>query len=190
MVFGFFKRKPPEVPDDPPTEKQLRYAAKLGIVVKPGMSKWELSDAISAYEAKNPKAQRQREHIAARREAKKPEVEVPPELIEAECRWNEFSDSTVYMLAVYQKGKERIVDVLQVAGAELSDRNKLRLSLVAPVARKDRYTGDWLDWDKIFELPIEKLLYFEPLNAKFSDAGLDGYKKAVERGLKIAKKLK
>jgi len=186
MVFGFFKK----APVDPPTEKQLRYAAKLGIAVKPGMGKGQLSDAISAYEAKNPKAARQREHVAARRKAKKPQAEPSRELIEEENRWNEFAESTCHMLAIYQKGKQRIVDVLQVDQAELTNRSKLRLSLVAPVVRKDRHIGDWLEWDKSFELPIEKLLYFEPLTADFMHAGLDAYKKAVARGLKVAKSMK
>ncbi len=73
------------------------------------MSKWELSDAISAHEKKNPKAQRQLEHIAARREAKKPKTPEPsPELIQAVDRWNQFGDSTVYGLAVYQRGKKQL----------------------------------------------------------------------------------
>jgi len=41
----------PRIPDawrrDPPTPRQLEYAAKLGIVVRPGASKGELSDLIS-----------------------------------------------------------------------------------------------------------------------------------------------
>ena len=40
-MFGFFKKRPP---DDPPTEKQRRYAAKLGIEVPPTMTKGQLSD--------------------------------------------------------------------------------------------------------------------------------------------------
>lgn len=71
----------------------------------------------------------------------------------------------------------------------MTERNKLRLSLVAPVSRKDRHIGDWMEWDKPFELPIEKLLYFEPLTADFMHAGLDDYQKTIEHGLKIAKKL-
>ncbi len=44
-MFGFFKKKPPA---DPPTEKQLRYAKKLGIAVTPTMSKDDVSAAIAA----------------------------------------------------------------------------------------------------------------------------------------------
>ena len=33
---------------DPPTQKQLAYAASLGILVPPGASKGEVSDLISA----------------------------------------------------------------------------------------------------------------------------------------------
>lgn len=42
----------PRLPDawrfDPPTEKQLRYAESLGIMVPQGVSKGQLSDMISA----------------------------------------------------------------------------------------------------------------------------------------------
>lgn len=42
----------PRLPDawrtDKPTEKQIKYATSLGIQVMPGMSKGQLSDAISA----------------------------------------------------------------------------------------------------------------------------------------------
>ena len=46
-MFGLFKRKPPA---DPPTQRQLNYAKRLGIAVNPRMSKPDLSAAIAAAE--------------------------------------------------------------------------------------------------------------------------------------------
>jgi len=93
------------------------------------------------------------------------------------------------MLAVYTRGKETIVDVLRVNEAFIDDRSKLKLGVEAPKVVKDRYIGDYLDWDKHFELAIGSLLYHEPLHSDFHSDGNDAYRKVVEKGLKIARKL-
>lgn len=63
-MFGFFKRKV-STSHFPPTDRQIRYAAKLGIAMTPSMTSAELSAAISAMERGNPKLARQRQHIMA-----------------------------------------------------------------------------------------------------------------------------
>lgn len=45
--FFSFPRRPNAWKQDPPTQKQIDYASKLGIVVMPGMTKGELSALIS-----------------------------------------------------------------------------------------------------------------------------------------------
>lgn len=181
-MLGFFKRKPPA---DPPTERQLRYAKKLGIAVTPVMSKDEVSAAIGAAERANPQLAKQREHIKARAR----EREFGPELIAEELRWNEFADSTEYMLAVYRHGKEIVVDVLRVNEAFINKRGKLVLGVEAPKLVKDRHIGDYLDWDRSLQLPRDKLLHYEPLHPVFHDDGTEAYRRVVERGLKVARKL-
>jgi hypothetical protein len=181
-MFGFFKKRPPA---DPPTEKQCRYAAKLGIDVPPTMSKAELSAAIADAERRNPALAEQRERVKSKVREKK----FGRELIDEEDRWNRFADEVGYMLAVYTRGKETIVDVLRVNEAFIDDRGKLKLGVEAPKVVKDRDIGDYLDWDKHFELPIQSLLYHEPLHSDFHSDGNDFYRKVVEKGLKIARKL-
>src|SRR5271165_3183646 len=90
-MFGFFKRRPPA---DPPTEKQRRYAAKLGIDVPPTMTKAELSDAIAGAERRNPALAEQRERVKTRVREKK----LGKELVNEEDRWNHFADEVGYML--------------------------------------------------------------------------------------------
>jgi hypothetical protein len=188
-MFGFFKRRPPA---DPPTEKQRRYAAKLGIDVPPTMTKAELSDAIAGAERRNPALAEQRERVKTRVREKK----LGKELVNEEDRWNHFADEVGYMLAVYTRRKETIVDVLRVNEAFIDDRGKLKLGVEAPKAVKDRYIGVHLFWDKYFELPIESLLYHEPLDPEFYSHDADGYgpgnkayQSIVEKGLKIARKM-
>lgn len=188
-MFGFFKRRPP---GDPPTEKQRGYAAKLGINVPPTMTKAELSDAIADAERRNPALAEQRERVKAKVREKK----FGKELVDEEDRWNRFAHEVGYMLAVYTRGKETIVDVLRVNEAFIDDRGKLKLGVEAPKVVKDRYVGDHLDWDEHFELPIESLLYREPVDPDFYTHDAEGYgpgnkayQKIVEKGLKIARKL-
>jgi hypothetical protein len=182
-MFGFFKKKRPA---DPPTDKQLRYAKKLGITVTRSMGKDDVSAAISAAERANPRLAADRERV----KTKAREFKFGPELIAEEARWDHFADSTEYMLAIYRRGKEIVVDVLRVNEAFIDNRGKLRLSVEAPKVVKDQDIGDLLDWDEHFELLREELLHFEPLHAGFHADGNDAYRQTVERGLKLARKLK
>lgn len=181
-MFGFFKKRPPA---DPPTEKQRRYAAKLDIDVPPTMSKAELSDAIADAERRNPALAKQRERVKTKARERK----FGEELVDEEDRWNRFADKVGYMLAVYTRGKETIVDVLRVNEALIDDRGKLKLGVEAPKVVKDRDIGDFLDWDKHFELAIGSLIYHEPLHSDFHSDGKDAYRNVVEKGLTIVHKL-
>jgi hypothetical protein len=188
-LFGFFKKRPPT---DPSTEKQLPYAAMLGIRIPAGMTKAELSDAIADTERKNPALADAREQARSKIREKK----LGKELVELEGRWNHFADKGGFILAVYAWRKETVVDVLRVNEAFIDDRGKLKLGVDAPKTVKDRYIGDHLDWDRHFELPLESLLYHEPLDPEFysHDAkgygpGNKAYRGLVEKGLKIARKI-
>ena len=67
-MFWFFRRTPK---GDPPTEKQLRYAQKIGIRVTSRMTRKDLSAAISDAEEANPTLQQEREEIVAKSRMKK-----------------------------------------------------------------------------------------------------------------------
>ena len=100
------------------------------------------------------------------------------------------------MLAIYKHGEEIVVDVLQVNEAAITGRGRLRLGVAAPKVSKDRYIGKFLEWEKCFELPIELLLYYEPMVREFYvhdregyEPGNKHYRAAVIRGLRMARKL-
>ncbi|MGE3806900.1 MAG: hypothetical protein AB7K24_19715 [Gemmataceae bacterium] len=181
-MFGFFKKHPEP---DLPTDKQRRYAAKLGIEIPPSMTKDELSQAIAAVERRNPALGEKREQIVSKAREKR----FDKDLTEQEGRWNRFADEIGYMLAIFTRGKEKIVDVLRVNQAFIDGRGKLRLGVESPKVVKDRDIGDFLDWDKEFELPIGSLLFHEPLHAEFHAQGNEAYAQVVKRGLKIASEL-
>jgi len=183
-MFGFLRKKKP--PADPPTEKQRNYAKRLGIAITSSMRKADVSAAISEAGRRNPAQAKKREKI----KKKTREAKFGKEVIDEENRWNEFADRVGYMLAIFNRGKETVVDVLRVNEAFIRDRGKLKLAVEAPKVVKDRHIGDYLDWDKHFELPIDAILHHEPLHANFHDDGNDAYRKIVEKGLKLAKKLK
>lgn len=181
-MLGFFKKKPPA---DPPTEKQLHYAKRIGIVVTSAMTRGDVSAAIGSAEHANPQLAEARERAKTRACERK----FRPELLAEESRWNKFADSTEYMLAIYRRGKEIIVDVLRVNEAFINGRGKLTLGVAAPKLMKDRHTGQYLAWEKEFTLPIGKLLHYEALHEGLHWGDIGGYRSAVKRGLKIARKL-
>ena len=102
-------------------------------------------------------------------------------LADQEDKWNAIAETIGFVIAVYTKGEETVVDVLRVHGAYLNDRHNLVLDVAAPKFVKDRNTGDRLEWKMDFELPIQDLLRFEPLHAQFWRDGTQAYQSAIER---------
>ena len=183
-MFGFLRKNKP--PLDPPTEKQLKYASRLDITVLPSMSKADVSYAISEAERRNPAQAINRENIKKKTQDKK----CDKELIDKQHQWNIFSERVEYMLAIFIRGKNTIVEVLRVNEALITERGKLKLGVEAPKVVKDRHIGDYLDWDKYFELPFDAILHYEPLHTNFHDDGNDAYRKVIEKGLLLANNLK
>lgn len=114
-----------------------------------------------------------------------------PELLAAEKQWRKCSESEGYILAIYQKGANTIIDVLRVDDAWIEGKRKktLKLHVVAPKLKKDEFFGDCLEWERDFQLPIHKVLYSETLPPTFHDQGIPEYRQTIERGREIAKTL-
>jgi len=161
-MFGFFKRKLDAVVD-PPSQKQLGYAKRLGVVVTVQMSKREVSNAIT-------------------------EAENGPELTKLVRKWQALADGEGYLLALYSKGSKGItVDVLRVNDISV-EKKVLKLFVESPIRIKDKHIGEHLEWDKSFDLSIDKLLYYEEMPKGFYDKGIPAYEKAIANGIKIAKR--
>lgn len=105
--------------------------------------------------------------------------------------WNDFADTHRFMLTVFRRRKEIIVDVLEVNFAEYDGRDVI-LNVHEPKGVKDRHLGTLLEWEREKRIKRKDILYFEPLGEDFDVKCLDDlnhYRKAVERGLVIAKRL-
>ena len=189
-MLNFFRRKP----IDPPTAKQAAHAKKLGITVTPKMSKSDVSNAIASAENANPKLQKRRAAYETKQQAladAEYDKAYTPEVRAAEKHWGNLADSDAFILAVYRKGKETVVDALQVYDTDLTGTKKFKLKLLmmAPKLRKDKYIGDYLEWEREFSIPFERLLHYELLPSNFENLGIPGYQRAINRGLKTAKRL-
>lgn len=180
-------------PFTPPTERQLKYAKRLGVVVSAEMSKSDVSEAIDFAISQNPAEQKRLADYQLKQRAaldKERLEEFGSELVAAETSWIEFADSTRFMLAIYRRGKSTIVDILEVYDADIVEVRKkptLKLRVLAPKLVKDRWIGEYLEWEKEFELPIHNLLWCEALSPDFHELGLETHQHAIERGLEIAR---
>lgn len=160
-----------ELPDtDRPTERQLSYAASLGVQVVPGMTKWQLSNAISDAEFKK---------------------KVGPEVYEHHRQWDQCVEKYRYALVVYVRRKVTIVDVLDFSGTDVNARGEIYFNVAAPKLVKDPDLGRTFEWEKHFELPLKSMLYYEPLAIDHTFCILEEdfpiYGEIVERGLAIAR---
>lgn len=190
-------------PWEAPTKKQLGFARKLGIDVSSSMSKEDVGLAIENGINENPTLKKELEERDEARRLERQRAdelqrieECGPELIAAEAQWEEFLDKIGFMLAIYQRGKKIIVDVLLVYEVFIDGKRKkkLKLGVASPTAHKVKVPGILWDetnvlllWDREFVLALEKLLYYEPLRAKFDEADVWDYQRAIRRGLEVAK---
>lgn len=193
-MFNLFGRKDEHQPT-PPTPKQLAYAQKLKIPNASSLSREELSLRISEIEAENPRLERQREKVRKAIEAKEQQelaTRCGPEMMAALKQWESFVADEPYILAIFRRRESIIVDVLQVYDSYITGKKnpKLCIRAVEPKAKKDKDFGYYLEWEKEFELDTKDLLYSERLPADFDDFEPEEYRRVVERGLALAKKMK
>ena len=172
-------------PADPPTERQLNYAKKLGINVTTDMSKADVSAAIAQVELENPSLARQRQHVNESRYKKTH----GPELVEAEKKWQKLADANKWMIAVYQGGKSMKVSVIRLNEASITDKSKLVIhGELAEVEHNRKYDFSLIDLDKTIDLPFEKIKWYEIIDELDVD-DIDGLNAAMNRGKEAANRL-
>ena len=176
---------------DPPTQRQIQYARTLGIEVTPGMSKREVSAAIDLAVRARPRPEKERQFALEeqrQREIAKRIAKFGEEVLALERQWEQYAETTEWMLAVYNRGKDNVVDVLRVNGASAREDGHIELDVTSPKLVRDRDDGDSMEWNQQFLLRLDDLLHHEPL-PNFNGSKSDEYKSIVERGMTIAKKL-
>jgi hypothetical protein len=167
---------------DPPTERQLNYAKKLGIPVTANMSKTDVSEAIAQVERQNPSLARQRQHVNESRYRRTHGAE----LVEAEEKWQQLADNNKWMIAVYQSGKTANVSVIRLNEASIADNGKLEISgEVAEVEHNKTHEYSLIDLEKSIVLPFEKIKWHEIIDEIAVD-DIDGFNAAMDRGKEAA----
>jgi len=195
-MFGPFRKKPPDR-GLPPTEKQVRFARRIGVSVLEGTTRDQLSRALDAAMKRDPSIARRMERIGEerdRRAAKKRAEHLGPEIIRQEQQWDDFAAEGVQLLAVYEHRNEWIVDVIQPFEAVVDeDKRRIRLAFHIPRRRRDRDIGEEiLDWDdekRPVSIPPKNFYYWEPVHDDLM-FDIPRYSKLVKRGMKIAKAIK
>ena len=192
-MFGLFRKK---LPDRglPPTDKQIRFAKRIGMPVPDGMTRDQLSRALDAAMARDPSIPKQMERIAAgraRSATKQREDHLGQDIIRQEQQWDRFAEEGVQLLAIYEHRKELVVDIIQPFQATVDDEKRsIRLKFHVPRRRHDKDIGqEILEWDdekRPVSIPPKNLHYWEPVKTDLM-FDIPGYSKLVKRGLKIAK---
>lgn len=184
----------------PPTKAQLRYAKQIGVELRKGVTHKQASQLIHEAIEKDPEVRRRVEKIEAKQNeaAEKKYIEkVGPEVDRIEQLWRTWSEDFASLLVVYVKKDQWIVDLVAPVDPIVNEQRKsIRLGFVTPKVVKDRDMGEHLEWD-VDRRPVtiapNDLLYWEatkadpilPMTFDFSP-----YQKRVQRGLKIAEKIR
>lgn len=182
-------------PFEPPTEKQLRFAAALGITVTKRMSKQDVSAAISAKQAADPKTygkasgklatgSRRAEAVVggpglptSGADAKWLKTPEGREVTALYKRWARIVESEPYGIFVYrQPVTGRIeLDVARVSAADCdhdeSSRVRVILDVSLPKTARDPQTGgEVLEWCEHLDwYPAADVLLWHKLPESFGD---------------------
>ncbi len=161
-LFGSKKPEPPPKPKPKryptkrkPTERQLRYAKRLGIDVPKNATLWQVSKMIDAAESANPQMRAERLAAIDRKRVE----QFGADLISQEKQWQQLADQRKWIAAVYRSGKSIKVDLLQIEAAEINERGKLRVDVAVGKIVTDKDAGPMVDTGRYFELDPTKLLW-------------------------------
>jgi len=147
-------------PADPPTEKQLRYARKLGITLPENADKATLSSLIGEAESRDPSLKTKRENV-------KEKIRVCKHghnKIDEEARWQALADAEKWMLVVFKRGKSKVAEVVRINGADISDGGKIMIETEVMKIINDRHLGMLVDAGKYIEISVDKIEWHEIVN--------------------------
>lgn len=187
-LLGVKKRIPvydPRKDDTPATDKQRRYAKRLGVSLPPFVTKREATQLIGQRLERSSTA-RAIDQNAQRAKRVKQYGEERIKIIDA---WDAAAERDEVYLAVFRQRGEVKADVLAASGASIKGKG-VELSFSAPKIVKDRDIGDYVEFDRDVNLKPEDLLHFEVIKFDDIDATPEDYLVLVKRGQKLAKRFK
>ena len=157
-MFGFSKKHQDEF--IPPTDRQIRYAKKIGIDNAEGMSRDELSAEISNREHADPSLRAKRELIAEKQRVRN----LGHELIEAEKKWERFTEGNSWVYADYTRKGNKNTGIIEIYDVEVSDSGKIILYVSAHKECKDAHLGEHVSWEREFQLSVTSFLYYHSID--------------------------
>lgn len=181
-------------PPDPPTDKQLAFAKRKSIHVPDNATKSDLINLIAQWKRANPEEVAKGQQITSKIVDRK----LGKEGAEVRAYWEKLEHEQAAVVAVYERGKKTVVDVLAVGEVEVIETKKtakVKVWFEAPKFMRDRYIGEHILWGETnpFGLETTKILWHQIFARNFSGIReglkIQEYRKAVEKGMKVAEKL-
>jgi len=154
MLKWLFGSRPPA---DPPTDKQLRYARKLGVVIPENADKATLSHLIGQAEKRDPSLKTKLESVKAKQRVRKH----GQDKIDEEARWQALADAEKWMLVVFTHGKSKVAEVVRINGVDISPSDTIKLETEVMKIANDRHAGPLVDVGRYIEIPADKIDWHE-----------------------------
>ncbi len=154
MLKWLFGSRPPA---DPPTEKQLRYARKLGITIPENTDKAILSQLIGQVESRDPSLKTKRENVKEKQRVRKH----GQDKIDEEAQWQALADAEKWMLVVFTRGKSKVAEVVRINGADISTGGKIKIETEVMEITNDRHAGPLVDVERYIEISVDKIDWHE-----------------------------
>lgn len=188
---------------DRPTVRQIQLAEKLGVKNAARMSGTTISKAIDQakqaekerlardpeHQKKEAKKLERKEKQLAKRDAERLERFGQEKLVE-EKRWQALCNDPKndYALVIFERRKNRKVEVVCFESASLDEKGKLRLDCSGP--KKFREDGDdYFEWEQEMHIYANEILHYEFLSEDLTGCDQAEYDAVISRGTKILNNL-
>lgn len=183
----------------PPYKSQIELCNRIGLVLLPSMTRADVDDLIVKAK-KDPKyvpkfaeldREKQLENQRAALEVEEEDRRIyGDELVDLFRKWEAITDSGVQHILVFRKGKSIVVDVVEFDSIEIDDTKKpfVKLNILRPRIRKERDSGQYLEWDKEVAVNAQKVLHVQRLATEVDMFDVSEYLRIIEISTDYAKR--
>ncbi len=178
--------------NQPPYQNQVDLCNRVGLKLLPKMTRAQVEELIDnarkdpTYIPKFAEIERVQQVEIEREEREA----YGDEVVDLYKKWEAITDSGGQHILVFRKGEEIAVDVVEFDPLEIAATKKpyVKLNILRPRVKKDRDTGQFLEWDKEVAVNAQAVLYVQKLSPEIDMFDVPKYLKAVESGITFAKR--
>ena len=205
-MFDFFgKKKPEKLPElpsvgshsvssksgRPPSLNQSQTCKRLGLEIAPAMNYEEVKQCIEVsikqekYKVLYDEIQREREA-----ELEKEDRLTYGDMLYADYKkWKKYRDPYAHYLLVFKRGTSVQAEVVEIDGVEIvgAAQYTLQIDILLPKFHKDKYTDEWIEWEKEVRLKSSQILKIERLPKQIEMNDLNAYHAAKEKCNELAR---